>query len=79
MRITALTQSYNRYKWARIYEQEFADLALGFNNEIAPAILELNRRVRGLTGSVEEQYSQWREILRQLFELENVTGPIATP
>jgi hypothetical protein len=68
--IQALTQSYNRYKWARIYEQEFTGLAQGFNNEIAPAILDLNRRVHGLSGSLEEQYSQWREILRQLFELE---------
>lgn len=68
--IQALTQSYNRYKWARIYEQEFAGLAQGFNNEIAPAILDLNRRVHGLSGSLEEQYGQWRQILRQLFELE---------
>jgi len=73
----ALTQSYNRFKWAKIYEQEFASMALGFNNEVAPAILELNRQVRGLSGDVEEQYAQWREILRQLFEVEtgqNVTG-----
>lgn len=67
----ALAQSYNRFKWAKIYEQEFASLALGFNNEIAPAILELNRQVRGLSGDVENQYAQWREILRQLFEVEN--------
>jgi hypothetical protein len=68
--LDALTQSYNRFKWAKIYEQEFTDLALGFNNEIAPAILELNRQVRGLSGNVEEQYVQWREILRELFEVE---------
>lgn len=72
--ILALTQSYNRYKWAKIYEQEFAALAEGFNNEIAPAILDLNRRVHGLSGSLEEQYGQWREILRQLFELETGAG-----
>lgn len=65
----ALSQSYDRYRWARIFEQEFADLALGFNNEVAPAIVELNRQVHGLSGSLEEQYGQWREILRQLFEL----------
>jgi len=70
-RINALTQSYDRYKWARIYEQEFAGLAQGFNNEVAPAILELNRRVHGLSGPVEEQYDQWRDILRQLFEVES--------
>ncbi|MBL4821556.1 MAG: hypothetical protein JKY98_11295 [Gammaproteobacteria bacterium] len=66
----AMSQRYNRYKWAKIYEQEFAALAQGFNNEIAPAILELNRQVHGLSGSVEEQYDQWRGILRELFEVE---------
>ncbi len=67
---TALSQSYNRYMWAKLFEQEFTALAAGFNNEVAPAILELNRLVHGLTGSVDEQYTQWRDILRQIFELE---------
>ncbi|MEX2131079.1 MAG: hypothetical protein WD772_06290, partial [Pseudohongiellaceae bacterium] len=70
----ALSQSYDRFRWAKIFEQEFADLALGFNNEVAPAILELNRQVHGLSGSLEDQYLQWRDILRQLFELENLSG-----
>jgi hypothetical protein len=66
----ALSQSYNRYMWAKLFAQEFMQLAASFNNEVAPAILELNRQVHGLSGPVEEQYGQWREILRQIFELE---------
>ena len=65
-----LMQRYNRYRWAKIYEQEFLELATGFNQELAPTILELNRNVHGLSGTMEEQYLQWRRILRQLFELE---------
>jgi len=65
-----LMQRYNRYRWAKIYEQEFLELATGFNRELAPTILELNRNVHGLSGTMEEQYLQWRRILRQLFELE---------
>jgi len=65
-----LMQRYNRYRWAKIYEQEFLELATGFNKELAPTILELNRNVHGLSGTMEEQYLQWRRILRQLFELE---------
>jgi len=74
---TALTQRYNRYMWAKIYAQEFAALAAGFNYELAPAVLELNNRVHGVTGTIENQYSQWREILRQLYELEMQTLPTA--
>ncbi len=66
----ALTQRYNRFRWSKIYQQEFQELAAGFNQELAPAILELNEQVHGLSGTMAEQYIQWRRILRQLFELE---------
>ena len=65
-----MTQRYNRFRWSKIYQQEFRELAAGFNQELAPAILELNEQVHGLSGTMEEQYIQWRRILRQLFELE---------
>jgi uncharacterized membrane protein YccC len=70
----SLSQRYDRYKWSKIFKNEFNDLAVGFNNELAPAILELNSQVHGLTGTMEQQYRQWRGILRQLFELENNTS-----
>jgi hypothetical protein len=66
----AMSQNYNRYKWSKIFEQEFVALASGFVSETAPAVLELSRNVNGLTGPVEEQYAQWRELLRGLFEIE---------
>jgi hypothetical protein len=67
----SLTQRYDRYRWSKIYQQEFRELASGFNREIAPAILDLNKDVHGLSGTMEEQYIQWRRILRALFELES--------
>lgn len=66
----SLSQRYDRYRWSKIFEMEYRDLSVGFNNEIAPAILELNEQVHGLNGTMEEQYIQWRRILRQLFALE---------
>ena len=65
-----LIQQYNRFRWSKIYQTEFLELANGFNQEIAPAILELNKSVHGLSGTMDEQYMQWRSILRQLFALE---------
>lgn len=67
----SLSQRYDRFKWSKIFEREFSDLAAGFNNELAPAFLELNSQVHGLTGTMEQQYREWRGILRRLFELEN--------
>lgn len=70
-----LSQRYDRFKWSKIFEREFTDLAAGFNNELAPAFLELNSQVHGLTGTMEQQYREWRGILRSLFEIE--TGAAA--
>lgn len=67
----ALSQRYDRFKWSKIYEHEFTELAAGFNKELAPAMLELNGQVHGLSGTMEQQYREWRGILRALFELEN--------
>ncbi len=66
----ALSQRYDRFKWSKIYEHEFTELAAGFNRELAPAMLELNGQVHGLSGTMEQQYREWRGILRALFELE---------
>ena len=68
----ALSQRYDRFKWSKIYEHEFTELAAGFNKELAPAMLELNGQVHGLSGTMEQQYREWRGILRALFELETM-------
>jgi len=73
----ALSQNYNRYKWSKIFEQEFVALASGFVSETAPAVLELSRNVSGLTGPVEDLYSQWRVYLRGLYEIETQREPTA--
>ncbi|MBR9911120.1 MAG: hypothetical protein GYB33_12300 [Gammaproteobacteria bacterium] len=62
-----ISNRYDRYNASKIFEQEWTELASGFTGEIAPAILALNSRVYGLTGSVEQQYLQWRDILRQIY------------
>jgi len=66
----SLTQRYERYRGSKIYEQEFRELAAGFNRELAPAILRLNEQVHGVSGTMDEQYVQWRRILQALFRLE---------
>jgi hypothetical protein len=66
----SLMQRYDRFRWSKIYEQEFRELAAGFNKELAPAILKLSEQVNGVSGPMTEQYSQWRKILRGLFKLE---------
>lgn len=70
----SLSQRYDRFKWSKIFAREFTELASGFNTELAPAMLELNTQVHGLNGTMEQQYREWRGILRSLFELETGQG-----
>ncbi len=54
----------------RIQQQDLDEQALGFDNEVAPTVLETSGRVFRLTGTLESQYGEWRQILREIFRLE---------
>ncbi len=71
----ALEQSYNAYKWSKIHEQDLDELALGFNNEVAPTVMEVSGKVFNLSGTLDTQYAQWREILQRIFALETGLAP----
>ena len=66
----AMQQSYFAYRNFRLQEQDLDELALGFNNEVAPTIVETSGRVFRLTGTLQSQYTEWRQILRQIFAIE---------
>ncbi|QFU76205.1 hypothetical protein EY643_11340 [Halioglobus maricola] len=67
---SALQQVYNQYKVAKTQQQDIRELARGFDNETAPTVLESSGQVYRLTGSLEQQYSDWRGILQRIFALE---------
>lgn len=66
----ALQQTYNAYKVSKTQEQDLDELALGFNNEVAPTIVETRGQVFKLSGTLDSQYQEWRAILREIFALE---------
>ena len=73
----AMEQVYNAYKWSKIHEQDLEELALGFNNEVAPTSMEVSGKVFRLNGTLDSQYAEWRGILRQIFVLETGLTPDA--
>ncbi|NNF16170.1 MAG: hypothetical protein HKN70_05450 [Gammaproteobacteria bacterium] len=66
----ALKKSYENYKWIKMEEQNLETWATGFNNEIAPTVVDMEGRVIRLEGSLEERYTVWRELLSSMFSLE---------
>jgi len=66
----AMEQTYNAFKNSKIQDQDLQELAGGFNNEVAPTVMEVSGRVFRLSGGLDTQLAEWREILRSIFALE---------
>jgi hypothetical protein len=65
-----MQEVYDAYKWSRIHAQDLDELAQGFDNEVAPTVIEVSGRVYRLNGALDAQYGEWRQILREIFALE---------
>ncbi|MEH6581687.1 MAG: hypothetical protein V7754_07105 [Halioglobus sp.] len=72
----AMQQTYNAYSRSKEHDQDLDELAQGFNNEVAPTVMEVEGKVFRLNGSLESQYNEWRAILRSIFALETGLPPV---
>jgi hypothetical protein len=66
----ALRESYDNYRWAKVQELYVDELREGFANEVEPTELALEDSLYTLTGTLEQQYEEWRSILSELYALE---------
>lgn len=66
----ALRESYDNFRWQKMQTQYLDQLSEGFSNETLPTEIKMQDRVFELSGTLENQYWEWRDILRDLFELE---------
>jgi hypothetical protein len=55
------------------HTEAVAEMGSSLEAEIIPQVIQLEDRTVTLSGSVEAQYSQWRELLQQIYEQERVT------
>ena len=60
----------NKRSEASLHVEALAELGDSLSADITPQILKLDDQTVTLTGSVEDQYEQWREILRKIYEEE---------
>ena len=74
-----MQQTYSAYKRSKEHDQDLDEMAEGFNNEVAPTVMEIEGKVFRLNGSLEAQYGEWRSILRSIFALETGLTPIQVP
>tara|TARA_R110002167_G_scaffold6277_1_gene28747 strand:- start:130758 stop:131939 length:1182 start_codon:yes stop_codon:yes gene_type:complete len=69
-----IKSGFDKRAEAEIHIAALQELGESLESEVAPKMIDLDDRTVMLTGTVEEQYSQWREILVELYEEE--TGGI---
>lgn len=62
-----IKSGFDKQAEARIHMEALEELGQSLENEVAPRVITLDNRTITLSGTVEEQYSQWREILADMY------------
>jgi hypothetical protein len=60
----------------KMHGESLKQLGDSFQNEVQPSVVDIEGRTLELKGSAEQQYAEWRQLLRELYE--NETGLPAT-
>lgn len=63
---------------ALIHAQTIRELGDSFELEVRPAVLEIEGKTITLSGSVEAQFEQWRELLREIYDSETGLPDVAS-
>jgi len=72
----AVLSGLKKYSDARVHAQALKELSETFQSEVQPQVVDVEGRTLRLTGSADEQYKEWRELLHQLYLEE--TGGVPT-
>ena len=70
---------WNVSKEAEMHSAAIEELSESFGNEMQPVTMEFEGQKYELTGSAEEQFKRWRELLRQIYFAETGFEPTPAP
>jgi len=62
-----IVSGFNVSKEVQIHASAIKELSESFGDEMEPVVMEFQGRQYELTGSAEEQYDRWRELLRKIY------------
>jgi hypothetical protein len=68
-----LKSGLDRKQESAAHTEAVAEMGSSLEAEIIPQVIELEDRTITLTGSVQAQYQQWRELLHRIYEQERMT------
>jgi hypothetical protein len=70
-----IVEGFNISKEAEINEAAIQELSESFSGEMQPVVMEFEGKHYELTGSAEEQFKQWRALLRKIYYAETGFDP----
>jgi hypothetical protein len=68
--IAAIQSGIAKGKEAKIHAEALRELAASFGIEVAPMVVEVEGETVRLTGTREEQYTAWQELLGRIYASE---------
>ncbi len=74
-----ILDGFNISKEAEIHKAAIRELSESFSGEMKPVVMEFEGKQYELTGSAEEQFKQWRELLRKIYYAETGFEPEPAP
>ena len=74
----AVLSGLKKYSDAKVHAQALKELSETFQSEVQPQVVDVEGRTLRLTGTADEQYKEWRELLHQLY-LEDNGGVAVLP
>jgi hypothetical protein len=72
----ALKSAFDKNAESKIHAEAIRELGTSLEAEVSPHVIELDDRTITLTGTVDEQYDAWRDILRELYRAEVGLPPL---
>jgi hypothetical protein len=73
--VASFLSGLKKYADAKTHAQAFGELARSFQSEVSEQVVDVEGRSLKLTGSAEEQYREWRRLLREYQSPDAAAGP----
>jgi len=68
--IEGFRSGLNKSSEANLHGESLKELGSSFESETEPLLIEVEGQTRRLTGTAEEKYQEWRQLLREIFASE---------
>jgi hypothetical protein len=75
----AVKSGFDKGSEVKMHSDSLKQLGESFQAEVQPMVVEVEGRTLQLRGTAEEQYQEWRRLLKELYENETGLPVAATP